>query len=172
MLTETRGLLSLATACLLSAAVVGAAQGVPAPAVAAVDAVIPQPSQSKAGQGAFVLAADTSVIGCGAAAATAAQLASALHLPTGTGKGRAIVLEIVPGAPKDGYTLSLTPERIRIQAADSAGLFYGAQSLRQLVVAARGAPLPAVEIADAPRFAWRGLLVDVANHFFPRSALM
>jgi hexosaminidase len=172
MQIETRGLLRIAKACLLSAAFAGAAQGAPAPAVAAVDAVIPQPSQAKAGHGVFVLTADTPVIGRGAAAATAAQLASAVHLPTGAGKGRAIVLEIVPGAPKEGYTLSLTPERIRIQAADSAGLFYGAQSVRQLVVAARGAPLPAVEIADAPRFAWRGLLVDVANHFFPKSTLM
>ncbi|HEU4376803.1 MAG TPA: beta-N-acetylhexosaminidase [Telluria sp.] len=172
MTIETRGLLRFAAACFLSAAVAGAAQGAPAPAVAAIDAVIPMPSQAKAGQGVFVLSADTPVIGRGAAAATAAQLAAALHLPAGAGKGRAIVLEIVPGAPKEGYTLSLTPERIRIQAADGAGLFYGAQSLRQLVVAARGAPLPAVEIADAPRFAWRGLLVDVANHFFPRSALM
>lgn len=172
---ETRGLLRFATTCLLSAAIAGAAQGAPAPAVAAVDAVIPQPSQAKAGQGVFVLTAETPVIGRGAAAATAAQLAAALHLPAGAGKGREIVLEMVPGAagaPKQGYTLSVTPERIRIQSADSAGLFYGAQSLRQLVLAARGAPLPALEIADAPRFAWRGLLVDVANHFFPKSTLM
>lgn len=174
---ETRRLLRFATSCFLSAVIAGAAQGAPAPApvVAAVDTVIPQPAQARAGQGVFVLAPDTPVVGRGAAAATAAQLAAALHLPLGAANGREIALEIVPatpGTPKESYSLSLTPQRIRIQAADSAGLFYGAQSLRQLVLAARGAPLPALEITDAPRFAWRGLLVDVANHFFPKSTLM
>jgi hexosaminidase len=173
LIEKKRRLLRLAAACLATAVVAIAAQA--APVLAAADAVIPQPTHAKAGQGVFVLTPDTQVTGRGAAAATAAQLAAAMHLPLGAGKGRAIVLEMVPaaaGAHPEAYTLSLTPERIRIQAADSAGLFYGAQSLRQLVLAARGAPLPAVEIADAPRFAWRGLLVDVANHFFPKSALM
>jgi hexosaminidase len=170
---EIRKLSLVATICLLTGAIATAAPA--APALGAADAVIPQPSQARAGQGVFALSLATPVFGRGAAAATAAQLAAALHLPLGTGKGREIVLEMVPaaaGVRPEGYTLSLTPERIRIQAADSAGLFYGAQSLRQLVLAARGAPMPALEIADAPRFAWRGLLVDVANHFFPKSTLM
>jgi hexosaminidase len=167
------GLLRLAAACVAMAAAI-AVHAAPGPVTAA-DALIPQPVRATAGQGVFVLTPDTPVVGRGAAAATAAQLAAAMHLPLDAGKGRQIVLEMVPavaGAKPEAYTLSLTPERIRIQAADSAGLFYGAQSLRQLVLAARGAPLPALEIADAPRFAWRGLLVDVANRFFPKSALM
>ena len=170
---ENRKLLRLAAACLMTTALAIAAQA--APVLTAADAIIPQPAQATAGKGTFVLTPDTPVLGRGAAAATAAQLASAMHLPLGAGKGRAIELEMVPAAAgirPEGYTLSLTPERVRIRAADSAGLFYGAQSLRQLVVAAKGAPLPALEIADAPRFAWRGLLVDVANRFFPKSALM
>jgi hexosaminidase len=178
MLIEKKGaLLRLVAACLASAAIVFAAQA--APVLNAGDAVIPRPLQAGAGQGVFVLTPGTPVIGRGAAAATAGQLAAALHLPPGAAKGPAIELEMVPaigpapaGARPEGYTLSIAADRIRIQAADSAGLFYGAQSLRQIVLAARGAPLPALEIADAPRFAWRGLLVDVANHFFPKSTLM
>jgi hexosaminidase len=169
--SRKNGLLRLAAACIAAAA---AMSGQAAPVSAIGDAVIPQPAQATAGQGAFVLTSDTPVLGKGAAAASAAQLAAAMHLPLGAGKGRPIVLEIAPAAAgirPEAYTLSLTPERIRIQAADSAGLFYGAQSLRQLVLAGHGAPLPALEIADAPRFAWRGLLVDVANRFFPMSTL-
>jgi hexosaminidase len=164
-------LLRLAVACFATAAAIAAHA---APTLAAADAVIPQPAHATAGKGAFVLTPDTPVVGRGAAAATAVQLAAAMHLPLGAGKGRPIVLEMAPAAAgirPEGYTLSLTPERIRIQAADSAGLFYGAQSLRQLAVAAHGAPLPALEILDAPRFAWRGMLVDVANRFFPTSTL-
>jgi hexosaminidase len=169
-------LLRRAAACFVAAAVAMSAQA--APAFSAADAVIPKPAHASAGQGVFVLRSDTPVVASGAAAETAARLAAALHLPIGAGKDHAIVLEIAPGAHgaqgtrAEGYTLSIAPQGIRIRAADSAGLFYGVQSLRQLVLAAHGAPLPALEIIDAPRFAWRGLLVDVANHFFPKSALM
>ncbi|GAB3454187.1 beta-N-acetylhexosaminidase [Massilia terrae] len=174
MLTDTRAALPRLVAAFLGACAI-AVSAQAAPVLAAGDAVIPRPMQASAGQGVFVLGPATPVIGRGAAAATAAQLAAALHLPIGAGKSPAIVLEMAPpaaGARPEAYALSVAPDRIRIRASDSAGLFYGAQSLRQLVLAAHGAPLPAVEISDAPRFAWRGLLVDVANHFFPKQVLM
>jgi hexosaminidase len=165
---QTR-LLRRAAACFVAAAAMTAQA---APGFPAADAVIPKPAHATAGQGVFALRSDTPVVASGAAAGTAARLAAALHLPLGAGKDHAIVLEIAPGTRAEGYTLSIAPQGIRIRAGDSAGLFYGVQSLRQLVLAAHGAPLPALQIIDAPRFAWRGLLVDVANHFFPKSALM
>ena len=73
----------------------------------------------------------------------------------------------------EGYTLTITPERVTVQAAAPAGLFYGVQTLRQLLppaleyTAAFPQPLwvPAGRIEDRPRFAWRGAMLDVARHF-------
>jgi hexosaminidase len=90
--------------------------------------------------------------------------------PTGT-----VVLAIVPGLEREGYTLTVAPDGVRIEGASAAGLFYGIQTLRQLLApeveweAARGvAPLavPALRIGDAPRYEWRGAMLDVARHFF------
>jgi hexosaminidase len=76
----------------------------------------------------------------------------------------------------EGYRLAVTPERAVISSAAPAGLINGLQTLRQLfgtdilrraAVAGAQWSAPCVEIEDAPRFAWRGLHLDVARHFFP-----
>ena len=68
---------------------------------------------------------------------------------------------------EEGYTLSITPAAIQIQASQPAGLFYGIQSLRQMLTTAYPTfCLPAVSIIDSPRFRWRGAMLDVARHFF------
>jgi len=81
----------------------------------------------------------------------------------------------------EGYMLRVTPERILIRAKQPAGLFYGIQTLRQLLPAqifsktkAEGVEwkVPCVRITDYPRFGWRGLLVDPARHFIPKQDLM
>jgi hexosaminidase len=84
-----------------------------------------------------------------------------------------IVLEIgtvgdTPG--REAYRLSVTPEKVVVTANDVPGLFYGAVSLWQLATtgeraAVDGMRIPAVIINDAPRFAWRGLMIDVARHY-------
>jgi hexosaminidase len=68
----------------------------------------------------------------------------------------------------EGYELSITPDSIRVSARRPAGLFYGVQTLRQLLpFASPGSmSLPALSIHDTPRFAWRGAMLDVARHFF------
>jgi hexosaminidase len=72
------------------------------------------------------------------------------------------------GGP-EGYRLAITPRGVTITAARDAGRFYALQTLQQLVEAADGGRVPAVTIADAPRFAWRGLHLDVGRHFQPVS---
>ncbi|MBI5381710.1 MAG: family 20 glycosylhydrolase [Opitutae bacterium] len=69
--------------------------------------------------------------------------------------------------PAEGYRLTVTPETITIRGK-SAGLFYGLQSLIQLFPATEGdsVRLPCLEIEDYPRFGYRGLMLDVARHFF------
>ena len=85
-----------------------------------------------------------------------------------TGAGGAIVLDVRADAPEgvESYRLDITPERIEVTARDRRGLFYGVQTLRQLVAASPHA-VPAGLIEDSPRFPYRGLHLDVGRHFFP-----
>ena len=70
----------------------------------------------------------------------------------------------------EGYTLSVTPEGVAIHAAARAGLFYGVQTLRQMI--GSGGAVPCAEITDAPRFAWRGAMLDVSRHFLPKAFVL
>ncbi|QOI97586.1 MAG: beta-N-acetylhexosaminidase [Flammeovirgaceae bacterium] len=65
----------------------------------------------------------------------------------------------------EGYRLTINKTGVIIKAPTAAGLFYGAQSLIQL--AADPKQIPFVEIEDQPRFAYRGLHLDVGRHMFP-----
>ena len=69
--------------------------------------------------------------------------------------------------PAEGYRLTITPQQITI-AGKGAGLFYGIQTLIQLMPADGGATiqLPCVQIVDYPRFGYRGVMLDVCRHFF------
>ena len=70
-------------------------------------------------------------------------------------------------ASPEGYTLDVTPDGIVVRAAREAGLFRGAMTLLQLLTPANGdaVAVRTLHIEDAPRFAWRGLLLDSARHF-------
>lgn len=72
---------------------------------------------------------------------------------------------------KEAYNLSVTPKQIVLKASAPNGLFYGVQTLIQLLPPSRQqlseAVFPAVEIEDAPRFSWRGMHLDVGRHFMP-----
>ncbi|HEY2686674.1 MAG TPA: beta-N-acetylhexosaminidase [Steroidobacteraceae bacterium] len=70
------------------------------------------------------------------------------------------------GLPPEGYRLTVHPKSITVEASTGSGLFYGAMSLWQLLPAgASAAAIPAQRIDDAPRFAWRGLMLDSSRHF-------
>ena len=75
-----------------------------------------------------------------------------------------IAMSIAGGTP-ESYSLRVGASGVTITAADSAGLFYGLQTLRQLVEA--GAPVRGIAIDDAPRFGYRGMHLDVVRHFMP-----
>lgn len=81
----------------------------------------------------------------------------------------------------EGYRLASDPSGVAITASDAAGVFYGAQTLLQLLPCDihRSAPasdatwrLPSAQITDQPRFGWRGCMLDVARHFMPKREVL
>ncbi len=92
-----------------------------------------------------------------------------------------IRLELLPVADtqlgREGYWLQVDAGGVRIGANQAAGLFYGVQTLLQLMpeaimgrsaVGSRAWEIPRVQIRDYPRFGWRGLMLDVSRHFFTK----
>lgn len=78
---------------------------------------------------------------------------------------------------KEGYTIDVSATGVQVTANDAAGLFYGVQTLLQLlpkeiesksIVKKTAWVIPGVHITDYPRFAWRGLMFDVVRHFFTK----
>ena len=88
----------------------------------------------------------------------------------------ALSLDSSPKWGEEGYGLAVDGQDASIRAATPAGVFYGCQTLRQLLPVEVESPhpvegvdwtLPRVVIEDLPRFEWRGMMLDVARHFFP-----
>ena len=153
--------------------------------------LVPAPLLVEPGAGLpFVVAAGTRVvtgdspaeISAGVLAAELVGPALAAPLALGTGAGGepgtiAVLLDDDAGPldhdPAERYTLTVTARSVQIRAPRPAGLLRGAATLRQLLVRHDGGSVtvPAVTIHDAPRYAWRGLSLDVARHFFPVDAV-
>ncbi|MER7553591.1 beta-N-acetylhexosaminidase [Streptomyces anulatus] len=119
--------------------------------------------------------------------------ATGLPLPegdgTGTGAGdgsgstgQGIVLELDESLAPEGYRLAVEANAVRVTGGTAAGVFRGAQTLRQLLGpdAFRRAPLapgrtwevPPVVVEDEPRFGWRGMMLDVSRHFLPKEDVL
>jgi hexosaminidase len=109
-------------------------------------------------------------------AANALHAGLSLHGVTanlGSGAPDSIAFKRVEGLGKEAYRITVTPTGVTVEASDAAGAFYGAQTLVQSVVKdSAGKPaLPAMTVNDAPRFGWRGLMVDSGRHFFPPASM-
>jgi hexosaminidase len=167
-------------AALSLALAAGTALAAPSPAP-----IIPVPAELTPGRGALAVrsGAVISVPAGDAAALSAARLLAGqvkqtrgLDLVAQEGGAGIIVLIRDPSvSAAEGYVLTVTPKGARIAAKDDAGLLYGAMTLAQLLSpdAAFGRPVkvPALTVRDQPRFAWRGIMVDVARHFQPAESL-
>jgi hexosaminidase len=152
--------------------------------------VIPRPVSVIPADGVFILSNKTGIYvdpGSDKAKAVGQYLADHINPATGFGttvqatageppKG-SIYLTLTGADPKlgdEGYQLTITPDLVKVTANQPAGLFYGIQTIRQLLPAsidsssAQPGPwaISAGTITDTPRFAWRGTMLDVARHFF------
>ena len=149
--------------------------------IAVTPRLVPQPASLAPGRGSFVVDADTRVVARDDAARTAAaqfagMLAASgpLRLRVEGGRdARAIAFALDPSATwssPEAYSIDIDARGVRVRAPDSKGLYYGAVTLWQLLTsgdpAAASVRLPALRIDDAPRFAWRGLMLDSARHFW------
>jgi hexosaminidase len=156
---------------------------------AAAPALIPMPENMTVQEGAFALGPQTRILVDRNSKATGVFLAQRLRTATGfpfptksPGKsnGGSILLTTNgsdPGLGPEGYELLVASNSALIRAPSEAGLFYGVQTFLQLlppeVFAAKPTSgvkweAPCVEIKDRPRFAWRGMMLDVSRHFFTK----
>jgi len=165
-----------------------------------VTSIIPRPVSVRSAPGYFEFHADTVIGVQPQTAAAGAYLARSLapatgwdlalrqlpvrRLPVrrgGSSGETQVILRLSPPAAQfgdEGYALDVTPAQVVITGATPAGVFYGVQSLMQLLppavwrsVLQPGARwrIPGIRITDHPRFAWRGLMLDSARYYMPTS---
>ena len=151
--------------------------------------IIPQPVSLKEGTGSFKLTRETPVeISASSLSGLSKYLVEQISPATGytlkvntvsTFSHGAIQLRLSgkPAVNKEAYQLVVTPSAVTITADSAAGLFYGIQTLLQLLpkeieskkeVKNTDWSIPAVTVNDHPRFSWRGAMLDVARHFFTK----
>ena len=153
--------------------------------------IIPEPVDVKELPGEFVLDNTTTLVVSGAdkqLPGTVQWFADQVAAATGfrlpqqktAGQGKSIRLELNAKTNtttgQEGYTLSVNNNQVTLRANTAAGIFYGLQTLLQLLppdiagdkVVNRSWTIPNTEITDYPRFGWRGLMLDVSRHFFTK----
>ena len=149
--------------------------------------IIPQPVEMKQGTGSLTISSSSSVrYNSEKIRETAGMFAQKLSVPTGFSlpaeKGtEGTILFLLNSKPKkilgnEGYTLDVTETTATVAANTPAGIFYGMQTLLQLLpkeiernnVSRREWTIPVVSIVDYPRFPWRGIMLDVSRHFFSK----
>lgn len=144
--------------------------------------LIPQPVRVQAGGAPFVLTSRTAVhtgpgLTLGAAVLFRQYVRTVGHLTLSPQAKAAkpaadaiyLRLDSLTAPHREGYRLVVAPHRITVTGHDAAGVFYGLQSLSQLLPAGTGGALrvPGCVVEDYPRFGYRGMHLDVSRHLFP-----
>ena len=154
------------------------------------NAIIPAPVKAGARDGQFQLTAASRLLTDRELKSEGQLLAARLRLATGfalkikSAKEKinaGDILLTTNGADAsfgaEGYALSVSSNCVVIRAPAPAGIFYGTQSLLQLmppeIFSAKPVPvmawtIPCIDISDAPRVVWRGFMLDVSRHFFTK----
>jgi hexosaminidase len=147
--------------------------------------IIPEPLQMTKGNGTFSLSKSIAINAPSSANELSDQIAVQLRNITGAtvyfSKSKAtLTLEIIKddNLGNEGYSLEVNAKGVFIKANSNAGLFYGWQTVQQLLPAGIYAKtlqanvnwtIPYVSITDKPRFVWRGMMLDVSRHFFSKA---
>ena len=147
--------------------------------------IIPEPYQITKSNGNYTLPKSIAINAPSIANGIVDEMAERLRTVTGkvvyfTKNKPAIDLQIINDTyfGTEGYTLDINEKGIQIKANANAGLFYGWQTILQLLPAGIYAAslqenvnwtLPYVHIIDKPRFGWRGMMLDVSRHFFSKA---
>ena len=154
-----------------------------------IPAIVPRPAHVTPQPGAFTLRAGTVIVTDRALRkvgelladylfpATGLRLAVATAAPAGTPAISIRLDSTLARLGDEGYRLDVSRSRVAIRAYRAAGAFYGIETLRQLLppaifrqaeMAGVAWSVPGIAIEDLPRFAWRGVHLDVARHFMPK----
>jgi hexosaminidase len=140
--------------------------------------IIPKPVEIKMGTGFFVFDKNTAIQYNHSEKelkATAAFFSlcikniSGFTLNSNTKSTQKIEFVIEKGIQEEGYKLKVSPHLIVIKSSSYKGIFYGMQSVLQLLPEVRtnaALAVPVMEVNDYPRFKWRGMMLDVSRHFF------
>ncbi len=147
--------------------------------------IIPEPFDAVKGTGVFQFPKSIAINAPSSANEVTDQIAKQLRTVTGktvlfSKNGPSITLNIIKDNEigNEGYTLNINATGIVISANSNAGLFYGWQTVQQIMPAAIYAKTlqtniqwnaPFVSIIDKPRFSWRGMMLDVSRHFFSKA---
>ena len=146
--------------------------------------IVPEPSDVRVGEGVFSLTRRTEIrlsdgdSSLARAAGFFGELAGKslgrpLAVVRGGGQESGAICVALGDLPAEAYVLSVRSDRIDLTGGSPAGVFYGFQTLRQMLPEsalrgekARAIDLPVVEIRDEPRIGYRALLLDAGRHFF------
>jgi len=156
---------------------------------AALPSIVPQPASVVSRPGSFALTPRTHIVADDQDVAEylrarlRASTGYALNITGHAARGdiKLILDRRVARLGPEGYTLNVKPDSVEIRASQPNGLFYGVQSFRQMLPpdVFRRAPIggirwtaPCASIEDSPRFAWRGMHMDVSRHFMPKEFVM
>ncbi|MHC5109135.1 MAG: beta-N-acetylhexosaminidase [Planctomycetota bacterium] len=151
--------------------------------------IVPRPSEVNLGKGQFAISGQTVIrVSDPSLALVGRHLSDALKVHLGDAPRLVMPGEDAPhhadrtidlvatkpgarGASDEAYSLDVDSRSVRIAADSAAGVFYGVQSLLQLVPRGAGPAdeiaIPCLSIEDNPRYTWRGMHLDVCRHFMP-----
>lgn len=144
--------------------------------------IIPKPASIEKGTGQFIITKHTGIVAKGTEAKQVAEIFNNFFykkygftlkiINSGPSAGDAIALTVEPatGRQTEAYKLKVTAHAASI-TGQPQGVFYGAQSLLQLIHDDGKLSVAAVTIDDQPAFAYRGLMLDVGRHFFEVSEI-
>jgi hexosaminidase len=143
--------------------------------MAAQYSIIPAPVTLIQQPGSFAFNENTVLVADKGLQKLADMAKSYFHLNDGTATKNAVILKVDKSLKlnDEGYRLIVDTDTVEIQGKSAAGVFYGLQSLRQLMPTegwkgAHSFNVPAVIIEDQPRFSWRGAHLDVGRNFMPK----